>query len=84
VVCALLHAIFQGYNFFHHIGMDRPMRDMFKDHAHDAHTEEFIASDDDPALDGDYDTLPLDIFEPMLRRFMAVPLNSVYKDALKK
>jgi len=84
VVCALLHAIFQGYNFFHHIEMDRHMRDMFKDHAHYARTEEFITSYDDPAFDGNYDTLPLDIFEPMLRRFMAVPLNSVFKDALKK
>jgi predicted HD phosphohydrolase len=78
------HGIFQGYNFFHHIGMDRNMRDMFKDHEHYTRTEEFIALYDDPAFDGDYDTLPMDTFEPMLRRVMAVPLNSVYKEALKK
>ena len=45
------HGIFQGYNFFHHIGMDRNMRDMFKDHPHYARTEEFIALYDDPAFD---------------------------------
>jgi hypothetical protein len=28
------HGIFQGYNFFHHIGLDRNLRDQFKDHPH--------------------------------------------------
>jgi predicted HD phosphohydrolase len=28
------HGVFQGYNFFHHIGLDRNMRDQFKDHPH--------------------------------------------------
>src|SRR5512139_1852273 len=35
------HGIFQGYNFSHHLGMDRNMRDMFKGHAHYARTKEF-------------------------------------------
>ena len=26
------HAIFQGYYFFHHLGMDRNLRDQFRDH----------------------------------------------------
>jgi predicted HD phosphohydrolase len=77
------HGIFQGYNFFHHLGMDRNMRDMFKGHAHYARTEEFIALYDDPAFDASYDTLPLTEFEPLLRRVMAKPVNSLYKDALK-
>jgi predicted HD phosphohydrolase len=77
------HGIFQGYNFFHHIGMDRHMRDMFKDQPHYARTEEFIALYDDPAFDASYDTLPIETFVPMLRKVMAQPVNSVYKDALK-
>ena len=77
------HGIFQGYNFFHHIGMDRHMRDMFKGHPHYAHTEEFVALYDDPAFDAHCDTLPIEAFEPMLRKLMAQPVNSVYKDALK-
>ena len=77
------HGIFQGYNFFHHIGMDRNMRDMFKDHPHYARTEEFIALYDDPAFDSSYDTLPIETFEPLLRKVMAQPVNSVYKEALK-
>ena len=78
------HGIFQGYNFFHHLGMDRNMRDAFKDHPHYARTEEFIRLYDDPAIDGAYDTLHISAFEPLLRRLMAQPINSVYKAALKE
>src|SRR3954465_12456037 len=35
--------LFQGYYFFHHLGMDRNMRDAFRDHPHYAQTEEFCA-----------------------------------------
>lgn len=77
------HGIFQGYNFFHHIGMDRDMREMFNGHAHYARTEEFIALYDDPAFDEHYDTLPLQEFEPILRRVMAQPINSIYKPSRK-
>ena len=78
------HGIFQGYNFFHHIGMNRNMRDMFKGHEHYARTEEFIALYDDPAFDGKYDTLPISEFEPLVRRVLAQPRNTIYKtDALE-
>lgn len=76
------HAIFQGYNFFHHIGMNRDMRDMFKDHAHYERTAEFVALYDNPAFDAKAETLPLSEFEPMLRRVFAQPKQSLYKAAL--
>src|SRR5215475_3105922 len=44
------HGIFQGYYFFHHIGMDRNMRDQFRDHPHYPRTEEFCALYDGPAF----------------------------------
>ena len=72
------HGIFQGYNFFHHIGMDRDMRDQFKGHAHYARTEEFIALYDDPAFDANGETLPISEFEPLLRRLFAQPRNTLY------
>jgi predicted HD phosphohydrolase len=78
------HGIFQGYNFFHHIGMDRHMRDQFAGHAHYAHTEEFVALYDSPAFDPQGETLPISEFEPMLRRLMAQPRNSIYKAALNE
>ena len=75
------HGVFQGYNFFHHIGLDRNLRDAFKGHAHYARTEEFIALYDDPAFDTHAETLPISAFEPLVRRVMAQPLNSIYKAA---
>ena len=76
------HGIFQGYNFFHHIGMDRNMRDMFTGHEHYTRTEEFISLYDCPAFDPQGETLPISEFEPMLRRLMAQPRNSIYKPTL--
>jgi predicted HD phosphohydrolase len=78
------HGIFQGYNFFHHIGLDRDMRDQFKGHAHYARTEEFIALYDNPAFDPKAETLPIGEFEPMLRRLFAQPRNTIYKSALEE
>lgn len=77
------HGIFQGYNFFHYIGMDRNMRDMFKSCPHYARTEEFVALYDNRAFDPRAETLALGDFEPMLRRLMAAPKNSVYKAAIE-
>ena len=50
------HGIFQGYYFFHYLGMDRNMRDAFKGHPHFQHTAEFCQKYDQPAFDADYDT----------------------------
>ncbi len=76
------HGIFQGYNFFHHIGMDRNMRDMFRAHPHYERTAEFIELYDNPAFDPKTETLPIGEFEPMVRRVFAQPRQSVYKAAL--
>jgi predicted HD phosphohydrolase len=78
------HGIFQGYNFFHHIGMDRNMRDMFKGHPHYARTEEFIALYDDPAFDAKKEILPISEFEPMVRRLLAQPRNTIYKSVVEE
>jgi predicted HD phosphohydrolase len=78
------HGIFQGYNFFHHIGLNRDMRDVFKGHEHYARTEEFIALYDNPAFDPTGKILPIEEFEPMLRRVFAMPKQSVYKAALQE
>ncbi len=78
------HGIFQGVNFFHHIGLDRDMREKFRDHEHFAATEEFIDKYDCPAFDPDYDTLPLEFFEPMVMKLFERPLNSIYKRAMSE
>ena len=77
------HGVFQGYNFFHHIGLDRNMRDQFKDHPHYARTAEFVELYDNWAFDPALEAEPLATFEPMLRRLMAAPRNSIYKAAMQ-
>lgn len=72
------HGIFQGYYFFHHIGGDRNMRDQFRDHPSFERTARFCELYDAPAFDPAYDTMPLEEFEPMVRRLMAAPKRTVY------
>lgn len=76
------HGIFQGHYFFHHIGLDRDLRDRFREHPHYERTAEFCELYDNPAFDPKGETLPIDEFEPMLRRLMREPRQSVYKAAL--
>lgn len=76
------HAIFQGYYFFHYLGMDRDMREQFKDHPCYQQTLEFVTKYDSPAFDPKTETLPLSYFEPMLRRVMTKPRQSLYKQAV--
>lgn len=76
------HGIFQGYYYFHHIGMDRNARDRFRDHPCFNYTFEFCDKYDQSSFDPDYETLPLAAFEPMLRRVLAAPKKSLYQAAL--
>jgi predicted HD phosphohydrolase len=73
------HGIFQGYYFFHHVGMDRNMRDALRDHPSYVRTEEFCAKYDGPAFDPKRESLPLAYFEPMVGRVFAQPKQSIYK-----
>ena len=78
------HNIFQGYYFFHHIGMDRNMREQFRDHVHFERTAEFCELYDSPAFNAHAETLPISEFEPMLRRVFSKPVTSLYKTALEE
>ncbi len=72
------HGIFQGYYFFHYLGLDRDMRDQFRGHPHFERTAMFCARHDQNAFDPAFDTMPLEAFEPMVRRVMARPKNTIY------
>jgi predicted HD phosphohydrolase len=63
------HGIFQGYYFWHHIGMDRNTRDQYADHEFYEYTEEFCAKYDQTAFDPDYTSPALSYYEPLIRRF---------------
>jgi predicted HD phosphohydrolase len=72
------HAIFQGYYFFHYLGMDRNMRDRFESHPCYERTRRFCELYDSPAFDPKGEILPLDHFEPMLRRVFSAPRRTLY------
>ena len=72
------HAIFQGYYFFHHLGLDRDMRDRFREHEYWRDCAEFCEKYDQNSFDPEYDTLPLEAFEPALRVVFAAPRKSIY------
>ncbi len=76
------HGVFQGYYFFHYLGMDRDMRDNFRDHPHFQYTAEFCEKYDQTAFDPDYESMPLEAFEPMVMKLFAAPKNSVYGPAI--
>ncbi|HEY4331436.1 MAG TPA: HD domain-containing protein [Ilumatobacteraceae bacterium] len=63
------HGVFQGYYFWHYIGLDQNAREQFRDSPYYEHTEEFCAKYDQTAFDSDYHSEPLEHFEPMIRAF---------------
>jgi predicted HD phosphohydrolase len=75
------HGIFQGYYFFHHIGLDRDMRDQYRGHEWFEYTAQFCHLYDQNSFDPAYDSMPLEAFEPMLRRVVASPKRSIYRRA---
>src|ERR1700744_4289970 len=72
------HGIFQGYYFFHHLGLDRNMREQFRGHPNFERTALFCERHDQNAFDANYATLPLEFFVPMVQRVMARPKRSIY------
>jgi predicted HD phosphohydrolase len=72
------HAEFQGYYFFHHLGLNRDMRERHRDHPQYDATVEFCADFDSPAFDPAYETPPLEHYEPLVRSMMAAPVRSIY------
>ena len=73
------HGIFQGYYFFHYLGLDRDMRDQFRGHPAFERTAQFCHLYDQNSFDPTYDSMPLDAFVPMMRRVMETPKHSIYR-----
>lgn len=71
------HGIFQGYYFFHHLGLDRNMRDEFTKHEYYDYTEEFCRKYDQNSFDPNYQTMSLDDFVPAVESVLAKPKNSI-------
>ncbi len=75
------HAVFQGYYYFHYLGLDRDMRDTFAASPHYDLCAEFCQEYDQNSFDPDYPTMQLEEFEPLLRSFFSRPKHSIYRRA---
>jgi predicted HD phosphohydrolase len=67
----LHHGIFQGYFYFHHYDEDRDARERFRGHPMFEATADFCEKWDQTSFDPDYETMPLEAFEPMVHRLVA-------------
>jgi predicted HD phosphohydrolase len=67
------HGLFQMYYYAHLTGGDRNARDLYSDHEWFDGCKEFCELYDQNCFDPDYDTLPIETFEPMLRRVISKP-----------
>ena len=67
----LHHGLFQEYYYAHHIGRDRNARDQFKDHQYYQDAVDFCENWDQKSFDPEYDSFPLEHFEPMVRNIFS-------------
>ena len=70
------HGEFQKYYYAHHLGGDRNKREKYKDHKYYQATIDFCEKYDQGCFDPNYKSLPLDHFEPMVRRIFSRKPNS--------
>jgi predicted HD phosphohydrolase len=65
------HGLFQGYYYYHHLGLDRNARDRFRDHPHFDACVRFCDRWDQCSFDPHYDTLPFEAFESLVDRLFS-------------
>ncbi len=67
------HGLFQSYYYAHHTGGDRDARERYRDHEWFDACAEFCERYDQNCFDPAYQWLPIEHFEPMVRRVFAEP-----------
>ena len=67
------HQDFQGKHYYAHFGLDPDAREKHRGHPAFELAEQFADEWDQKAFDPAYDTLPLEHFEPMVRRMFTQP-----------
>jgi predicted HD phosphohydrolase len=68
-----VHQDFQGRHYYVHLGKDPDLRDRHRDHPAYDLAERFADQWDQTSFDPDFDTLPLEHFEPLVRQVFAAP-----------
>jgi predicted HD phosphohydrolase len=74
-VCWIInkHPLFQAYYYAHHLGGDRNARERYRDHEWYDDCVDFCERFDQNCFETDFESLPLEFFEPMLRRVFSEP-----------
>jgi predicted HD phosphohydrolase len=68
-----VHQDFQGRHYYEPFGKNASARDKHRGHPAYALVEQFADEWDQTSFDPDYDTLPLEHFEPLVRQTFAAP-----------
>lgn len=69
------HGVFQGYYFWHHLGLDRDTRDRFADSPYYDLTADFCERYDQRAFDADFVSNPLEHYLPLIEQFFGAPAD---------
>jgi predicted HD phosphohydrolase len=72
------HGVFQGYYFLEYAGLDKNMREKYKDHEYYGDCEEFCRNYDQNSFDQNFSSMPLSEFEPLIERIFTEPKQSIY------
>jgi predicted HD phosphohydrolase len=72
------HGLFQGYYYFHFMGLDRDARDQYREHPHYQACVDFCANWDQPSFDPDFASRSLEYFEPLVRALFARQQHAYY------
>jgi predicted HD phosphohydrolase len=75
------HGVFQGYYFFDYLGLDKEMRERHRGHPAFEKTARFCHLYDQNSFDPTFTSMPLEAFEPMVRRVFSTVRRSIYKKA---
>ena len=71
------HGVFQLHHYGATIGVDPDARERYRGHPWFDDCAAFCANYDQVSFDPGYDTLPLEHFEPLVRRMLAAPRGAV-------
>jgi predicted HD phosphohydrolase len=69
------HGVFQGYHYWDRIGLDRNSREIYRLSPYFDAAAHFCGAWDQQAFDPDYDSLPLEVFVPMLKEVFTRPAS---------
>ena len=65
------HGLFQSYYYAHHLSRDRDAREKYREHPFYEAAAAFCHLWDQPSFDPNYDTMPLETFDPLVKRIFS-------------